>query len=172
MSAACCTAVSVTTLPLLVTEVLEPPTLIVSGAIAAPLPPARPSNWLRIPVRTPRPAPELLPLTELSNPPMIEQAPVVSLPAATLLPTSGTPPRRPFAAPRRPWRVESRPELFEPPVVFAADTPEQMPETEDRFATPMKFCSTLVRLRLTDTLARLPVPVAVGLPLASSEADA
>jgi len=37
---------------------------------------------------------------------------------------------------------------------------------------PSTLCRTLVRLRLIDTLARLPVPDAVGLPLPSTDAEA
>ena len=45
-------------------------------------------------------------------------------------------------------------------------------EDADGSEPPSRLCSTSVRLRLIDTLARLPVPDAVGFPLASSEADA
>jgi hypothetical protein len=60
---------------------------------------------------------------------------------------------------------------LEPGAVVAAGAEPQMEDAAGS-EPPSSCCRTEVRLRLMETLARLPVPDAVGLPLASSEAEA
>jgi hypothetical protein len=79
--------------------------------------------------------------------------------------------RIPFTVPRSDCTVGDSGFELEPAAPEAAGTSLQTDEV-DGSEPPSMLWRTSVRLRLIDTLARLPVPDAVGFPLPSSAADA
>ena len=144
-----------------------------SGCTLTALPPARPSTWSRMPVTMPDTGedPPAAPIW-VSRPPRTEQPPDRSLPPATLVGLrSRLAGKMPFTVLSRLCTPGERGLELDPGAVVAAGTLPQIDEAAGS-EPPRSCCSTLVRLTLMDTLARLPVPVAVGLPLASSAAEA
>ena len=108
----------------------------------------------------------------VSNPLRTEHSPLRSLPPATLVGF-----RARFAGsialtvPNRDCTVGDSGFALAPAAPEAAATLLQTDEA-DGSGPPSRLWRTAVRLRLMETLARLPVPDAVGFPLPSSDADA
>src|SRR3984885_14612760 len=82
----CCVTESVTTLPLVLTDEVDPPRPMLSGGTVAASAPLRPSTWFKIPLT--RPVTGEAPLdssSRVSSPLRMEHSPRTPLPRATLV---------------------------------------------------------------------------------------